>query len=128
MNYESNRLFYFPFQACQTSLLSVRYKITRFVLCRCSDKASPKNSVPLVQQSENVIVADSKGVLRNNSRLETVTDWSSNVTTPPINNNNTNGTTADANVEALLNAKQDHQIRAGARIRDSLPGIINRYG
>ena len=32
------------------------------------------------------------------------------------------------NVESLLFKKKDHRIKKGARIRDTLPGIIKKYG
>ena len=31
-------------------------------------------------------------------------------------------------VESLLFKKKDHRIKKGARIKDSLPGITNKYG
>ena len=32
------------------------------------------------------------------------------------------------NVDAILNTKHNYKIKKGARISDSLPGIINRFG
>ena len=67
-------------------------------------------------------------ILRNNSGLESTTGWSnSNPTFPPINNN-ANSTSSDLDVGTMLNTSRDHFKKRGAGIRDSLPGIINKFG
>ena len=75
-----------------------------------------------------MIKVSSTIILRNNSWLESTAGWSnSNPTFPPIKND-TNNISSDINVEAMLNTSHDHYKKRGAGIRDSLPGIINRFG
>ena len=75
-----------------------------------------------------MIKVSSTIILRNNSRLESTRGWSnSNPTFPPINND-TNSTSSDLNVRTLLNTSHDHYKKRGAGIRDSLTGIINKFG
>ena len=84
--------------------------------------------MPLVQQRDNVIIVNSTVILRNNSGLISTAEWrSSNPTFSPIKND-TNSTYSDVNVEAILNTNHNHQLRKGAGIRDSLPGIKNKFG
>ena len=84
--------------------------------------------MPLVQQRDNVILVSSTSMLRNNSELESTTDWSnSNPTFPPIKNI-TVSSSPDVSVEAILNTTHDHQLKKGAGIRDTLAGIRNRFG
>ena len=67
-------------------------------------------------------------ILRNKSGLESTRDWSnSNPTFPPIKNI-TVSSSPDISVEAIFNTTHDHHKKKGAGIRDSLPGIINRFG
>ena len=75
-----------------------------------------------------MIIVSSRVLLRNNSRLESTTNRSnSNSTLTPIKND-TNSTSSDTNVEAMLNTSYNYQKKKGAGIRDSLPGIINKFG
>ena len=98
------------------------------MLYRGSTNKSEEHYVPLVQQSDNVIIVSSTYKLRNNSRIESTSGWSnSNPTFTPVNNVTLN-TTTDVSVQAMLNTKHNHQLRRGAGIRDSLPGIKNKFG
>lgn len=64
----------------------------------------------------------------NNRGLESILVLScSNLSIPPIIND-TNSTSSDISVEAMLNAKHNHQLKKGGRIIDSLPGIIDSFG
>ena len=85
------------------------------IRCRRSGNPSQQYNVPLVQQSDNGIKVDSTSILKNNGQLVRPADWSSNITT-------------DINVITMLNTKRTHQLKEGAGIRDSLPGIINKIG
>ena len=57
------------------------------MLYRGSTNISEKHDVPLVQQSDNVIIVSSTYKLRNNSRIESTSGWSnSNPTFTPVKN------------------------------------------
>ena len=82
----------------------------------------------LVQLRDYTIIENSTIILRNSSGIESRTEWSiSNPTFTPVNNVTVN-TTTDVSVQAMLNTKHNYKIKKGARISDSLPGIINRFG
>ena len=98
------------------------------LLCRHSKNSSEEYNVPIVQQRDNEIIVSPIAILRNNSRLESTTNRSNSNSTILPNKNDTKNTTARINVEALLNIKHNHQLRRGSRIRDSLPGIKNKFG
>ena len=98
------------------------------LLCRRSKNSSEEYNVPIVQQRENEIIVSPIVILRNNSRLESTTNRSNSNSTILPNKNDTKTTTTRINVEAILNIKHNHQLRRGARIRDSLPGIKNKFG
>ena len=110
-----NSLCNYSIKASHTLLLSLRYQITLFIRCRRSGNPSQQHNVPLVQQSDNGIKVDSTSVLGSNGQLVRPADWSSNITT-------------DINVITILNTNQTYQLKEGAGIRDSLPGIINKFG
>ena len=110
-----NSLCNYSINASHTLLLSLRYQITLFIRCRRSGNPSQQYNVPLVRQSDNGIKVDSTSILGNNGQLVRPADWSSNITT-------------DINVITILNTKRTHQLKEGAGIRDSLPGIINKFG
>ena len=61
-------------------------------------------------------VLESMSVLSNN-----------NITIPPIIND-TNSTSSDKSVKAILNTKYNHHLKKGGKIIDSLPGIIDNFG
>ena len=123
------------------------------LLCRCSEIASPQNSVSLFKQSNNTVIAGSESVFRNNTGLESTADWSSNITTPvvksetnvnittpvvkseisvnittPVVKNETSNTASRINVETLLHTNETHQLKKKALVQDTLPGIINKFG
>ena len=98
------------------------------LLCRRSKNSSEEYNVPIAQQRENEIIVSPIVILRNNSRLESTTNRSNSNSTILPNKNETKKTTTNINVEAILNIKHNHQLRRGARIRDSLPGIKNKFG
>ena len=75
-----------------------------------------------------MITVSSTIILRNNSEIESTTGWSnSNSTLTPIKND-TNSISSDIYVEEMLNTSYSYQKKKGAGIRDSLPGIINKFG
>ena len=98
------------------------------LLCRSSKNSSEEYNVPIVQQRENEIIVSPIVIMRNNSRLESTTNRSNSNSTILPNKNDTKNTTTRINVEAILNIMHNHQLRRGARIRDSLPGIKNKFG
>ena len=102
--------------------------VVAFILDETNTNITLENGVQFVQQSGDVIIVSSRVLLRNNSRLESTTNRSnSNSTLTPIKND-TNSTSSDTNVEAMLNTSYNYQKKKGAGIRDSLPGIINKFG
>ena len=117
-----------PFDSYQTLFLSLRYHIFPYFLSRNSKNTGEKNGVHFVQQSGDVITVSSTIILRNNSEIESTTGWSnSNSTLTPIKND-TNSISSDIYVEEMLNTSYSYQKKKGAGIRDSLPGIINKFG
>ena len=84
--------------------------------------------MPLVQQRDNVIIVNATNILRNSSEIKSTTDWrNSDPTFSPFNNDK-NSTYSDVNVKTILNTNHNHHLRKGAGIRDSLPGIKNKFG
>ena len=98
------------------------------LLCRRSKNSSEEYNVPIVQQRENEIIVSPIVILRNNSRLESTTNRSNSNSTILPNKNDTKNTTTRINVEAILNTKHSHQLKKGAKVIDSLPGIKNKFG
>ena len=98
------------------------------MLCRRSKNSSEEYNVPIVQQRENEIIVSPIVILRNNSRLESTTNRSISNSTILPNKNDTKNTTTRINVEAILNIKHSYQLKKGAKVIDSLPGIKNKFG
>ena len=107
--------------------MSLRYQITLFIRCRSSGNPSQQYNAPLVQQNKNKIKVNSTSISENIRQKTTSANWSSNVTIPQ-NINTTNYATTIDKVKSILNTNQTHQLKEGARIRDSLPGFINKLG
>ena len=82
----------------------------------------------LVQQPNYVINISTISISRNSSLSEPTKVWNKNNIIYPPNKNDTNSISSDTSVEAILYTKHNHQLRKGARIRDSLPGIKNKFG
>ena len=97
------------------------------ILCRSLKNTSEDNSVIIVQQSENITKLSSSIIQRNNRELDTAANWNDHVTIPPLNDGAKNAT-LDISVERILNTNITHNEIRGARIRDTLPGIKNKYG
>ena len=98
-----------------------------FIRCRNSGNPSQQYNVPLGQQSDNGIKVNSTSILGNIRQKTTPANWSSNATIPQDMQTTNHATTKD-NVITILNTNQTHQLREGARILDSLPGFINKFG
>ena len=113
------KLFWYYIQGI-TSFLSL--------LCRHSKNTSEEYNVPIAQQRENEIIVSPVVILRNNSRLESTTNRSNSNSTILPNKNDTKNATTKINVEAILNIKHNHQLKKGAKVIDSLPGIKNKFG
>ena len=64
----------------------------------------------------------------NDRGLESMSVLSNNNTTIPPIINDTNSTSSDISVKAILNTKHNHQLKKGGKIIDSLPGIIDNFG
>ena len=97
-------------------------------MCRLSQTIYKDKVRHLVQLRDYTIIENSTIILRNSSEIVSRTEWSiSNPTITPVNNVTVNSTTS-VNVESILNIKHNHQLKRGAGIRDSLPGIINKFG
>ena len=107
--------------------MSLRYQITMIIRCRRSGNPSQQYNVPLVQQSDNGIKVHSTSILGNNGQKTPLANWTSN-TSIPQDINTTKNTSTKNNVITILNTNQTHQLIKGAKIRDSLPGIINKFG
>lgn len=54
-------------------------------------------------------------------------DTSSSITVPGVKSE-TSSTVSEISVEALLHTNETHQLKKGALVQDSLPGIINKFG
>ena len=67
-------------------------------------------------------------IMRNTRGLELKPGWSNSNETNPSTKRFENNPTADINVEAILHTNHHHKLRKGAKVRDSLPGIINKFG
>ena len=113
------KLFWYYIQGI-TSFLSL--------LCRHSKNTSEEYNVPIAQQRENEIIVSPVVILRNNSRLESTTNRSNSNSTILPNKNVTKNATTKINVEAILNIKHNHQLKKGAKVIDSLPGKISKFG
>lgn len=105
----------------------------------------------MIDQSENEVKVELTSNFGSNGQLVPTLDWSNITTIPPtVNDENQtttdsnvetllstttlptvkaeSQTTTDSNVEALLNTKRAHPMKRNGGIRDSLPGIIGKYG
>ena len=81
----------------------------------------------MIDQSENEVKVEPTSNFGSNGQLVPTLDWS-NITTIPPTVKAESQTTTDSNVEALLNTKRAHPMKRNGGIRDSLPGIIGKYG
>lgn len=97
------------------------------ILCRSKNNAGVDITVSFVQQHDNVINLNSSIVERNNSEIHFASNWKYRATFSPLSDG-TKNTTADMSVEEILNPNITHQKKRGAKIRDSLPGIVNSFG
>ena len=97
------------------------------IRCRRSGNPSQQYNVPLVQQSDNGIKVHSTRILGNNGQKTPLANCTSD-TSIPQDINTTKNTSTKNNVITILNTNQTHQLKERARIIDTLPGIINKFG
>ena len=96
------------------------------IICRQSTLASSNNILPETEQNEKQTVVNPTSNLINNGQFYSsvkLKDTVNSTEIPRMNNSS-----RDINLELLLNNNQNHHMKKKAKIRDSLPGIINGFG
>ena len=101
-------------------------QLTMFIIGRQFNNAISNNIFGETKQKENLTVVNSTNNFNNDGELESSINLKEIVNSTEIPR--MSNSSKEINLESLLNSSQNHHMKRKAKIRDSLPGIINKFG
>ena len=101
-------------------------RLAMFIRNRQFNNAISNNIFSQTKQKENLTIENSTSNFINDGELESSMKLKEIVNSTEIPR--MNYSSKEINLESLLNSSQNHHMKRKAKIRDSLPGIINGFG
>ena len=100
--------------------------LAMFIRNRQFNNAINNNILGETKQNEILTIVNPVSNFNNDSELESSLNLKEIVNSTEIQRKN--NSSKEINLESLLNSSQNHHMKRKAKIRDSLPGIINKFG
>ena len=100
--------------------------LAMFIRNRQFNNAINNNILGETKQNEILTIVNPVSNFNNDSELESSLNLKEIVNSTEIPR--MNNSSKEINLESLLNSSQNHHMKRKAKIRDSLPGIINKFG
>ena len=107
-------------------LCNKKVRLGTLIIGRQFNNAISSNIFGETQQKENLTIVNPVSNFNNDSELESLLNLKEIVNSTEIPR--MNNSSKEINLESLLNSSQNHHMKRKAKIRDSLPGIINKFG
>ena len=103
-----------------------KVRLAMFIIGRQFNNAISNNIFGKTKQKGNLTIVNSTSNFNNDSELESSLNLKEIVNSTEIPK--MYDSSKEINLESLLNSSQNHHMKRKAKIRDSLPGIINKFG